>query len=147
MLQVKLWTERKELETKLNRSAEKQRKLLELELEEEKKQQIEKKAEAKYQEWLEQKKVEDLKKKNEEQLKKKEEEQKKQERDEKCKKAFEEWKKKALKRPRSVPNSFGYANGKLTGKVYHAFLYQSHILNVLVWILHKLLHLDQGEKS
>ncbi|GCC27649.1 hypothetical protein chiPu_0006075 [Chiloscyllium punctatum] len=73
------------------------------------------KAGEKFQEWLKRKKLHEMETKRIE----KDEEEKRiaetQERKEKADKVYQEWLEKVKNRPRTVPSSFGYANGKLTG--------------------------------
>ncbi|XP_041052745.1 coiled-coil domain-containing protein 34-like isoform X2 [Carcharodon carcharias] len=73
------------------------------------------KASEKFQEWLKKKKLQKMETKKIE----KDEEEKRtaetQERKEKANKVYQEWLEKVKTRPRTVPSSFGYANGKLTG--------------------------------
>ncbi|XP_067850172.1 coiled-coil domain-containing protein 34-like [Heptranchias perlo] len=72
-------------------------------------------ASEKFQEWLKKKKLQKMETKK---IEKDEEERKTaetQERKAKADKVFQEWLEKVKTRPRTVPSSFGYANGKLTG--------------------------------
>ncbi|XP_078077150.1 coiled-coil domain-containing protein 34-like [Mustelus asterias] len=72
-------------------------------------------ASEKFQDWLKKKK---LQKMETEKMEKDEEEKRTaetQERKEKADRVYQEWLEKVKTRPRTVPSSFGYANGKLTG--------------------------------
>ncbi|XP_048462757.1 coiled-coil domain-containing protein 34 [Rhincodon typus] len=73
------------------------------------------KASEKFEEWLKKKKLQKMETKR---IEKNEEEKRiaeTQERKEKAEKVYQEWLEKVKNRPRTVPSSFGYANGKLTG--------------------------------
>uniref|UniRef100_UPI00398E836A coiled-coil domain-containing protein 34-like n=1 Tax=Pristiophorus japonicus TaxID=55135 RepID=UPI00398E836A len=111
----KRWVQRKnekgklEKEIKLHKEQEEQR------AREQERRQATERANEKFKEWLKIKKMQKMETKKIE----KDEEEKKtaetQERKEKADKVFQEWLEKVKTRPRTVPSSFGYANGKLTG--------------------------------
>ncbi|XP_059508135.1 coiled-coil domain-containing protein 34-like isoform X2 [Stegostoma tigrinum] len=82
------------------------------------------KASEKFEEWLKKKKLQKVETKR---IEKNEEEKRiaeTQERKEKAEKVYQEWLEKVKNRPRTVPSSFGYANGKLTGAASPAELFQ-----------------------
>ncbi|KAK3600817.1 hypothetical protein CHS0354_020497 [Potamilus streckersoni] len=111
------WVEKKTFEENLKLRCERQKQKTKKMIEAEKKKREEQKAIRKYNEWLYQKKQKEREQKLEEKRKKQEEEEEKEKQLEKAKEKYEEWLKKAQKKPKSVPNSFGYTSGKLTG--YH----------------------------
>ncbi|KAM3918281.1 coiled-coil domain-containing protein 34 [Leptodactylus fuscus] len=101
--------ERKEKEQKLLK--EKQEK----ELEERQRHFIEEKSKERYEEWLRKKREEEQERKR--RLKEEEEKRAAEQREkkEKAERNFQEWLEQAKNRPRPALNSYGYANGKLTG--------------------------------
>ncbi|XP_051885397.1 coiled-coil domain-containing protein 34-like [Pristis pectinata] len=68
-----------------------------------------------FQEWLKKKKLQKIEIKKVEKNAEEKKIAETQERREKADKVFQEWLEKVRTRPRTVPSSFGYANGKLTG--------------------------------
>lgn len=112
----KIWLEKKNYEAKLRKKTEKKRMKAEEELKTIEKHRVEDKSERKFREWLERKDSEAKNQKKNERIKKKEEEELRIEKEERAKEKFENWCKLAQKRPKSVPNSFGYTSGKLTGE-------------------------------
>lgn len=111
----KEWLEQKSYEEKLRKKNDRQRKRLEKDLKEDEKRRIAVKAEGNYDEWMERKKKEekDLKKEQKRRQQEVEHAKKKQQIDAQHK--YEEWLHRSKNRPKSVPNSFGYTSGKLTG--------------------------------
>ncbi len=94
---------------------EKRKQKTEAELADEEKQRITEKADKKYVEWLESKQNELKEKQRLEREKKREQKMKEEEKQKKCQAAYEKWLKDSKSKPKTVPNSFGYASGKLTG--------------------------------
>ena len=60
--------------------------------------------------------IQEEKKKKKE--KEKVEQEKEKEKKQKCDEAFQKWLKEANKRPQSAKTNYGYASGKLTGKIH-----------------------------
>lgn len=115
--QRKVWVEQKNLEEKLRKKNERQRKRLEKELNEDKKKRLASKSESNYQQWMERKAKEEKELKKDQKRSQQEIDLAKKKKQIEAQHKFEEWLHKAKNRPKSVPNSFGYTSGKLTG--YH----------------------------
>ncbi|XP_069479608.1 coiled-coil domain-containing protein 34 [Ambystoma mexicanum] len=76
---------------------------------------MEEKAKEKFNEWLKKKQAEEKEKKRKEQEEEEKRLSKLREKKQKSKLTFEQWLENAKSKPRPVLNSYGYANGKLTG--------------------------------
>ncbi|XP_068947436.1 coiled-coil domain-containing protein 34 isoform X2 [Petaurus breviceps papuanus] len=101
--------ERKERERKLNKEME-EKAAKDLE-----KEHLQEKAKEKYREWLKKKMAEEHERKKEEKEKEKQRLAEQQEKKEISEKKFKEWLQNVKNKPRLIPRSYGYANGKLTG--------------------------------
>ncbi|XP_036595919.1 coiled-coil domain-containing protein 34-like [Trichosurus vulpecula] len=101
--------ERKEREKKLNKEME-EKAAKDLE-----KEHLQEKAKEKYKEWLRKKMAEEHERKKKEKEKEKQRLAEQQEKKEISEKKFKEWLQNVKNKPRLIPRSYGYANGKLTG--------------------------------
>ncbi|XP_066107253.1 coiled-coil domain-containing protein 34 isoform X1 [Saccopteryx bilineata] len=101
--------QRKEREQKINKEME-EKAAKELE-----KEHLQEKAKEKYQEWLKKKNAEECEKKKKEKEKEKQRQAELQEKKEIAEKKFKEWLENAKSKPRPAAESYGYANGRLTG--------------------------------
>ncbi|KAJ8313860.1 hypothetical protein KUTeg_008421 [Tegillarca granosa] len=104
----KEWLERKNYEEKLRKRLEKQRISIEKDIKESQKREIDIKAEKKFSEWKEAKNREEKEQKKVQKMQQREKEIERIQKKELAEEKFKEWCKKAQKRPKSVPNSFGY---------------------------------------
>ncbi|XP_078540779.1 coiled-coil domain-containing protein 34 isoform X1 [Lissotriton helveticus] len=113
--QHKEWVRKKNEQEKKEKELKMRKEQKEKEAMERRKAGMEEKAKEKFNEWLKKKQGEEKEKKRKE----KEEEEKRlaelNQKKEKSKLTFEEWLENAKSKPRPVLNSYGYANGKLTG--------------------------------
>ncbi|XP_069078063.1 coiled-coil domain-containing protein 34 isoform X1 [Pleurodeles waltl] len=113
--QHKEWVRKKNEQEKKEKELKMLKEQKEKEAKERHKAEMEEKAKEKFNEWLKKKQAEEKEKKRKE----KEEEEKRlaklNEKKQKSKLTFEEWLENAKSKPRPVLNSYGYANGKLTG--------------------------------
>ncbi|XP_066107255.1 coiled-coil domain-containing protein 34 isoform X3 [Saccopteryx bilineata] len=108
-VQKKNEQQRKEREQKINKEME-EKAAKELE-----KEHLQEKAKEKYQEWLKKKNAEECEKKKKEKEKEKQRQAELQEKKEIAEKKFKEWLENAKSKPRPAAESYGYANGRLTG--------------------------------
>ncbi|XP_021352448.1 coiled-coil domain-containing protein 34-like isoform X2 [Mizuhopecten yessoensis] len=111
------WLAEKQERAKLRRKMEHQRVKMEERLKTEQERDIAEKAEKEFKKWKVEKKKAEREKEQKERQKQQEKEQKQVEKQKKAEDKYKEWCLKAANRPKSVPNSFGYTSGKLTG--YH----------------------------
>ncbi|XP_064648066.1 coiled-coil domain-containing protein 34-like [Lineus longissimus] len=131
--QRKEWEGKKNMEERIKKKLEKQKEKTEQEVKEEEKRHVEEKAKQKYNEWMEEKRKREREQKRKEEEKKRKEEQQKKDRQEKCDRVFDEWCEKARERPKSVPSSFGYTSGKLTGYYDRAAYPAPGFYNPIPW--------------
>jgi coiled-coil domain-containing protein 34 len=131
--QRKVWVEQKNLEEKLRKKNERQRKRLEKELNEDKKKRLASKSESNYQQWMERKAKEEKELKKDQKRSQQEIDLAKKKKQIEAQHKFEEWLHIAKNRPKSVPNSFGYTSGKLTGKIVCHYFIIFNSINIYVF--------------
>ncbi|XP_020833626.2 coiled-coil domain-containing protein 34 [Phascolarctos cinereus] len=119
--------ERKEREWKLNKEME-EKAAKDLE-----KEHLQEKAKEKYKEWLRKKLAEEHEKKKKEKEKEKQRLAEQQEKKEISEKKFKEWLQNVKNKPRLIPKSYGYANGKLTGYYSGIACSQPSFCNPIPW--------------
>ncbi|XP_027708356.1 coiled-coil domain-containing protein 34 [Vombatus ursinus] len=119
--------ERKERERKLNKEME-EKAAKDLE-----KEHLQEKAKEKYKEWLRKKMAEEHERKKKEKEEEKQRLAEQQEKKEISEKKFKEWLQNVKNKPRLIPRSYGYANGKLTGYYSGIACPQPSFYNPIPW--------------
>ncbi|XP_072905801.1 uncharacterized protein [Hemitrygon akajei] len=127
------WVQRKNEKEKLEKEKKLQKEQEEKNVKEQERERAVERASKTFQEWLKKKKLQEMEIKKQE----KNAEEKKiaelQERREKADKVFQEWFEKVKSRPRTVPSSLAYANGKLTGYYYGSSYPAPSYFNPIPW--------------
>ncbi|XP_060073542.1 coiled-coil domain-containing protein 34-like [Ylistrum balloti] len=111
------WLAEKQERAKIRKKLDQQQAKTEERLKAENERNIAEKAEREFKRWKAEKNKALREKERKEQQKSKEKEMEQAEKQRKAEEKYKEWCQKAANRPKSVPNSFGYTSGKLTG--YH----------------------------
>ncbi|XP_069110676.1 coiled-coil domain-containing protein 34-like isoform X2 [Argopecten irradians] len=109
------WLAEKQERTRIRKKLEQQRVKMEEKLKADKERDISQKAEIEFKKWKAEKNKSLKEKERKEQQMRQDQEMKQAEKQKKAEEKYKEWCQKAANRPKSVPNSFGYTSGKLTG--------------------------------
>ncbi|XP_059831973.1 coiled-coil domain-containing protein 34-like isoform X3 [Hypanus sabinus] len=109
------WVQKKNEKEKLEKEKKLQKEQEEKNVKEQERERAVERASKTFQEWLKKKKLQEMEIKKQEKNAEEKKIAESQERREKADKVFQEWLEKVKSRPRTVPSSLAYANGKLTG--------------------------------